>query len=354
MYHVETVTGRLSVPPSMDHWVKERFGRVDAVIEQRIAKVTNLVTMEGALFNPLRAVRPTDLASREDVSSAIESTRGGAFCQPERLTPEDLFHDGTAQGVPGRIQGDHCVTASNIAKYDGYHGLVIFDEHNPLCITTERVRDYLETALRWAERAHATDAAARYFFLMWNCLWKGGASIVHGHMQVTLGRGMHYARIEHWRRQALQYRRTHGANYFDDLFRIHEALGLAVEVGETRLLASLTPVKEKEVLIVSPTPWLRHSSFVDAIGTVLQRYVTALGVQSFNMVLYQRPIDDLDPEVGREEDWRGFPAIVRMVDRGDLESRTVDVGCMELYGSSVIATDPCDVIRALRCDPRGL
>jgi hypothetical protein len=37
-----------------------------------------------------------------------------------------------------------------------------------------------------------------------------------------------------------------------------------------------------------------------------------------------------------------------LVDRGDLNVRTTDVGCMELYGSSVITTDPFDVIDAIR------
>jgi galactose-1-phosphate uridylyltransferase len=248
------------------------------------------------------------------------------------MTPEDTF---------GRIRGAHCITASNVAKYDGYHSLVIFDEHNPLCITRERVHDYISTAMRWAKRAHNQDVTAKYFFLIWNCLWKGGSSIVHGHMQLTLGRGMHYAHVEHWRRQALLYRLGHGESYFDDLYRIHEALGLGLRLGDTRVLALLTPVKEKEVLLISPSRWVDNDDFKDAISTVLDAYTTDLGVQSFNMALFQRPIDSV------RENWDGFPALVRIVDRGDLKVRTTDVGCMELYGSSVISTDPYEVIRAL-------
>jgi hypothetical protein len=254
------------------------------------------------------------------------------------LTPEDIF----SEGVPGRVSGKYCITASNVAKYDGYHGLVIFNEHNPLAITSERVHDYIDTALRWAKRAHNADAAAKYFFLMWNCLWKGGASVVHGHMQVALGRGMHYARVEHWRRQALLYRLAHGENYFDDLYRASAALGLATTIGQTRVIVSLTPVKEKEILVVSPSRWIDNHDFKEAIGSVLESCVSELGVQSFNLALFQRPIDTVG------EDWTGFPAVVRIVDRGDLNVRTTDVGCMELYGSSVISTDPFSVIEAIR------
>ena len=40
---------------------------------------------------------------------------------------------------------------------------------------------------------------ARYPFFLWNCLWRSGASILHGHAQMTLTREMHYARVESWR-----------------------------------------------------------------------------------------------------------------------------------------------------------
>ena len=54
------------------------------------------------------------------------------------------------------------------------------------------MRDHLDTARRWGEAALADDPAARYLFLMWNCLWRAGGSIVHGHMQMTATRGTHY------------------------------------------------------------------------------------------------------------------------------------------------------------------
>jgi hypothetical protein len=214
------------------------------------------------------------------------------------------------------------------------------------------VRDYITTALRWAKQAHNVDKQAKYFFLMWNCLWKGGASIVHGHMQMTLGRGMHYARIEHWRRQALLYRLAHGTNYFEDLYRVHAALGLAVQVGAARVIASLTPVKDKELFVISPTRWIHNEDAIHAISVALHAYREALGVQSFNLALFQRPLDvaeTIHPMDGSKgwEDWDGFPAVVRIVDRGDLLARAADVGCMELYASSVVSSDPFVTIQAL-------
>ena len=83
------------MPPSMHSWIEERFGSVESVSTQRVVKVTNLVTMEGALFNPLRGARPLDFGVEQDALAAIERTRGGPFCNPETLTPEDVLgiHD---------------------------------------------------------------------------------------------------------------------------------------------------------------------------------------------------------------------------------------------------------------------
>ena len=133
---------------------------------------------------------------------------------------------------------------------------------------------------------------------------------------------------------------------------MHAALGLAAQVGSARVIASLTPVKDRELLVISPTRWIHDEDMFDAISVALHAYREALGVQSFNLALFQRPLDvaeTIDPVDGSKgwEDWDGFPAVVRIVDRGDLLARAADVGCMELYASSVVGSDPFDTIGAV-------
>lgn len=328
IYHIVTTTGRLVPPPEMQAWIEKYFGSLAAVEEQRIVKVTNLITLEGALFNSLRASRPMEARGNAEVEAEI-ARDGDPFCHPETGTPADVF---------GRVKGKHCITASNVAKYDGFHGLVIFDEHNPLAFTADGVADYVDTALAWARKAHNADNAARYFFFMWNGLWRAGASIIHGHAQMTLSRGIHYARVEALRRAALLYRVAHDTSYFDDLVAAHRSLGLATAYGNTQVLAHLTPVKEKEVLLIGKR---LDRDVTDALYRVLDTFVHRLGVRSFNVAVYLRPIDAV------QEDWTDFPALVRIVDRGDLTNRTSDIGAMELYASSVISSDPFRVIAAL-------
>ncbi len=330
IFHVDTSVGRLNPPPTMLEWIEESFGSVDAAREQRVVRVTNLVTMEGALFNELRAKRPTVRQKFPELEALIQQERGGAFCNALERTPEDTF---------GRIHGRHSVTASNIAKFDGFAGVVVFNEHNPLAFTREHIADYVDTGMAWLEKAHETDEEAKYPFWLWNCLWRAGASIVHGHAQMILAREQHYAKVEGLRRAALAYREAAGHNYFQDLYETHERLGLGFEVEGTRILVYLAPVKEKEVLLFSPS---LDETLKDSIYRVLECYVRRLHVSSFNVAILMPPLGPT------EEDWSGFPYVARIVDRGDPFNRTVDVAAMELYASSVLFSDPFDVVKVLR------
>ncbi|MBI2773237.1 MAG: hypothetical protein HYX56_01915 [Chloroflexi bacterium] len=328
---VSTTIGRLDPPAEMTPWIEKLFGSVAAVREQRIVRVTDLVRMEGALFNELRARRPMEVKGADEVAKTIEGARGDPFDQPGTGTPADTF---------GRVRGRFGTTASNIAKYDGYHGVIVFDEHDPLApVSEEQIRDHLATARRWAELALAADPGARYWFLMWNCLWRAGGSVVHAHMQMTTTRGMHYPKVEALRRGALAYEQT-GRDYFDDLWAVHRDLGLGVEIGSARAFASLVPVKEREVWVVG-RPGEDEGALAAAIARVVSAY-RSMGVLAFNMALYVPPL------VPDGEEWRRFPPVARLVDRGDPANRTSDIGAMELYAASVIASDPFAVADALR------
>ena len=315
----------------MHPWITKLFGSVEAVSAQRIVRVTNNITMEGALFNDLRAMRPMEVKGVDEVRAVIAGSANDPFDRPLEGTPADTF---------GRITGQHGITASNVAKYDGYHGVLVFNEHDPLApVDASVMRDHLDTARRWGEAALAEDPAARYLFVMWNCLWRAGGSIVHGHMQMTATRGTHYPKVEALRRQALAYDETSARDYFDDLWLVHEALGLGVAIDSARVMASIVPIKEREVVIFG-RPGSGEASLAEALARVLAAY-RSMGVIAYNMALYLPP---LAPD---GEDWRRFPPIVRLVDRGDPANKTSDIGAMELYAASVIATDPFRIVDAL-------
>jgi hypothetical protein len=332
IFAVSSTVGRLDPPPEMRDWITKQFGSVDAVLAQKIVKVTNLVMLEGALFNDLRARRPLEVKGADEVRETIEKSRNDPFCHPETGTPADTF---------GRIRGEHGITASNIAKYDGYHGVLVFDEHDPLApMDAEVIRDRLLTARRWALAANEEDPSSKYYFLIWNCLWRAGGSIVHGHMQMTTTRGMHYPRVEMLRRRSLEYDEQYGRDYFDDLWLIHDALGLGHERDGARVFAALAPIKESEVIILG-RPGEDETSLAAAIAGVISAY-RKQGVVAYNLALLLPPLN------ADGNDWRRFPPHARLVDRGDPANRTSDIGGMELYAASVVAADPFRLAELLR------
>lgn len=326
LFSVTTTAGRIVPPAEMHPWIERQFGSLEATLTQTIVRITNNVTLDGVLFNWLRSGRPLWHAPI-DLDAELDRLNGAdPLGHPLAGTPADTF---------GRVTGTYCVTASNIAKFDGYHGLVVFKDRHPLHWTRAHIHDYVDTAWQWAHLAHAADPRAIYYLFIWNCLWRAGASLLHGHAQMVLGHDMHYAAVEKLRRAALLYQAAFRANYFEDLFRAHEDIGAGFARPDgVRVLANLTPIKEHEVLLMAPEATHMTGALKDALYDVLSCYRDRLGVTSFNVAVYQPPL------ARTSEVWEGFPVIVRVVDRGDPSSRTADFGAMELYAASVVSSDP--------------
>ena len=357
LFEIVETEGVIVPPPEMEPWLARTFGAVDATLRQRIIRVTNRWTFEGATFNPLRSRRPgsgTTQAAAQAAAQAgppplppelrerIQTTEGDDFCDPEHHTPADSF---------GRVHGQHVVTAANVAKAEGWHSVAIFDRHDPLAIDDALLADLLAVAGEWATRAHEDDDAARYFFLLWNCLPRAGASLIHGHAQMALSTVMAQARVELWRAAAARYAAETGGDYFADLAAIYQGLGLAVTTGDpsVTMLASLTPAKEREFVLLAP-PWradgrtLALETLAQPLAAGLDVMLHALGVRAFNVALFGPPLPG-DP---RADEWASFPLVARFVDRGNPLAPTSDIAGLELFGSSVIASDPFDVARSLR------
>jgi hypothetical protein len=331
---VRVVRGRTDPPPEMTGWLERTFGSVDAIREQTIVKVTNLATREATIFAPLRARRPLDLAAQSsDLAAEIEATEGDPFCRPETGTPADSF---------GRVRGTRVVTGANAALAEAHHGVIVFDRHDPLDFDVELVGDVLTSGRAWAERARRDDPGAGNYLLAWNCLWRAGGSVVHGHAQVLLGSGPHFARLERLRRDHERYRTSAGADLIDDIVTLHRDLGLVRDLDGLALVAHVTPIKERELLVVGAVGSdEREPSFVEAVARTLAAYRDRVGVRSFNLALWRPPLSDA------AEAWAWLPPIVHIVDRGNPFQRSSDIGALELYGTPIVASDPYEILVAL-------
>lgn len=337
LLEVRAIAGTTDPPATLEPWLAATFGSVDDVRHQSLLRITNLATLDAAIFAPLRARRPVDGPGRaRDLAAEIAATEGDPFCDPTHGTPADPF---------GRVRGDRMLTGANAALADAHHAVLVFDDHDPLAFDAGLVADLFASGRAWADRARAADPDADTYLLLWNCLWRAGGSIIHGHAQALLGAGRHHARIERFRRDADAYRSRHGEDLVVDLVALHRDLELTVERGAIATLAHLTPTKERELLVVGPPGTdERDPVFADAVATALLAYRDRLGVRSFNLALWRPPLVDH----GATSGWEAFPTIAWLVDRGDPFTRPSDIGAMELYGTPIVGSDPYEVIRALR------
>lgn len=334
MLYVDEGFGTINPPPEMVPWIEKQFepDGLERVKNQKIVRVSNKITREGALFNDLRACRPMQEDDPSQLEELIEKGREkDPFAFPLTGTPEDDF---------GRIWGRHSITASNVAKYDIRHGLVIFNEFHPLHLTEEGVVDSFRVVRQYWRKSHEQDPRANYPLVIWNCLWKSAASVIHGHKQPVLARGRHYEGPERLREDALFYRKNYGANYFTDEAYLYETLGLLIRRNGAVIMADLTPIKENGVKIYA-------EKFDDELSRtiyhLLDRYINRLRVRSFNLIMATPPLEEVSGE-----DWSNFPVVVQLVDRGDPTNRTADMGGVEIGGKmSVVSSDPYKVHAAL-------
>src|SRR5207245_5838193 len=97
------------------------------------------------------------------------------------------------------------------------------------------------------------------------------------------------------------------------------------------------PVKERDLTIVSST--LQEGAlFISRLLRTLIEY----GTCNFSLVAMPNPAYVIGKAA--DDDFRSWPTVVwRLVDRGDPAVSRSDIGCMELFGSPVVATDPFQV-----------
>ena len=342
LFEVTRSEGQCVVPETMRPWAIETFGSVEAVERQAVIRVTNTVTWEGAQYNPIRMRRPMPVRTADGgPQSSDKRPRADIFAAPLESTAADIF---------GRVHGKHCVTTSNIARWEGMNAVLIFDTFDPLAIDAAHMRDYFAASREWARRGRQAAPEARHFVWMWNGGPMGGASIPHAHAQLALARGRTYAFIERLRLAALGYRARYGSDYFADLLAAHADVGLGFALGGVPGLINLGALRGYDT-------WLLGAAFDDALASAFARALRALidqaGTRAFTASVVMPPINaEGGPERPDDPDWRGFPFIARIVDRGRADAASSDIGSLDLFGASVIGHDPYTAAAAMRAAAR--
>ncbi len=351
LMRLDASQGECVIPDTMREWTLKHFGSIEAVQHQNILRITNVWTWEGAVYNPIRGMRPVEIVGETgDVGRRTAYPSPVAASAPHRLPSlqsADVFAEPlktTAADAFGRVQGQYCISTGNIARWEGQHAVLIFNEFDPLKFTRAHLRDYVRTSLEWAQLAHAQEPQARYFIWTWNGGVKGGASIPHAHAQMALAQGMHYGRIEQLRRAAVAYRAQHGSNYFEDIVAAHADVGLAFEVAGLPALTYLPALRAKDIWVIGR---VFDEQLADALCDVLRALIDQAGMGAFNVAVLMPPLFT-NPAVNEDEDWADFPVIARIVDRGSPAMLSSDIGALDIFAHQVNPVDPFGLVEILR------
>lgn len=309
------------------------FGVPRAQVEkQHIVTVRDLHLGHEAMFNPLRLNRVRPPGGRPAVDLIDEERRreGCSWCDNGQNT-EFLDDFGSVYSSDCRIRA-----RGNWARGCAISGVIYGDEatHNLLRLSKTDFVELFVTAERYMVKARTQLPAAKFFLCFLNGGPKSAAGVSHCHLQVLGRTDSHFAYAENIRERC-------PSDYWPRLEAIHQEIGLGLNNVGSSGWVSLAPMKERDLVFITPSIE-RGAAFVFDVLQVLY----ANGTNNFTLAAIPSPAYFCPSDTGHSF-WGWPPVLWRFVDRGDMRARHSDIGGAELFGSTVVATDPWLVARWL-------
>jgi len=336
LYSIEVEGVPIKIPKTFEEKVSNWLGGDKDLIKQsrnqKVIQITNRLSGETTHYNPLRAKRPGSQAqqSRDYVDKIIEESKASCdLCKAENFTAEETW---------GRIRTPTCITAANMFKVSGpNNGLVISKTHHLLELGHNELKDMLNCAKLWFGKVHQQDRSLVFPMMVWDTLPHSGASQIHPHMQIWLGRD-YEGQFKSMLRDANEYVAKYGGNYWEEMAEAHVGLGLGVVEGGAVAIIPLTSHKDHEVMIVAKEV---NKDFIFLLSAVMEMYNEKLGVFCRSMGMAFPPITSRLPEAS-------LPAVLRVGSRGSCSSPVSDASSLDLYGVFSVNVDPLQTVANLK------
>jgi hypothetical protein len=208
-------------------------------------------------------------------------------------------------------------------------GIVFGTQHDllsPVCDAQE-MESLFDTAERYIRQAHSQIPAIKFFQVFINGGPKSAASVDHAHAQVVGRQGRPFG-------HAQRVMADVDENYWSQQAVSADELGLAFRQGNCVAWPSLVPIKDRDVTAISPS-LAEGARFISRVLEVMANR----GTLNFSLTAIISPKYLGGAEVGA--DWSHWPTVLwRIVDRGDPAVAHSDIGCMELFGTPVVTSDP--------------
>ncbi|MEM3476447.1 MAG: hypothetical protein QW647_04300 [Candidatus Bathyarchaeia archaeon] len=270
-------------------------------ISQEIEIRKDPLTGEVCRINTNRAKRPKQsLAFINELDKLIQNSKlNCVFCLDniEKLTPS------FPADFPKKIKVKEAVVFPNLYPYGAFHIVGVFSSiHHYLDLNqfnSELIENCFKACLTYFNILYKRFPEIKYWWIGWNHMPSGAASIIHPHIQAladskptkTLKKLLNLSKI---------YYKKNKSNYWLDLIETEKELKerFIGELGSTSWLASFAPQGNREVLGISlKKSSLAHLSnlelkeLCEGLSKILKGYYS-IGVKSFTLTIFSGPCDN--------------------------------------------------------------
>ncbi len=259
------------------------------------------LTGESCRVNINRAKRPKQASTSMDELNRIiqESKQNCFFCLEniEKLTPS------FSGNLPKKIKVGEAVVFPNLYPYGAFHIIGVFTSKKHYLeldqFNSKLVENCFKACLTYFNLIHQSFPEIKYWWIGWNHMPSGAASIIHPHIQ-ALADSKPTAKLKKLLDLSENYYEINKSNYWLDLVETEKKIGERF-IGESNSmvwLASFAPQGNKEVLGIS----LRKSSLAyltdlelselcEGLSKILKGYFS-IGVKSFTLTIFSGPCDE--------------------------------------------------------------
>jgi diadenosine tetraphosphate (Ap4A) HIT family hydrolase len=275
-------------------------------LNQKITIVRNKVLNAETIFNASRAKRhlPKKSFSLKDDYDP--------FCRSDLTVNDEL----------GSLENESAKIVSNISKMAPFHSVLYFKKHELDDLNEKDFLSAFELAHLWFQKIEER-FKTKTSILIWNYNYRSGASIYHTHFQLL---SFYHTpmKFEFLKNRLEEYQKNFKGDYFEDLFKVLNFLGLAKEEKGLKIFLNLTPIKEKEIDFLGEFKGENVLSFWNYL-----KKLRSFGFENFNFLYL----------VNSEK----IKNIAFLVDRGESHKIVSDFGSLEVFMNSVVSYDPFEL-----------
>lgn len=228
----------------------------------------------------------------------VEETRGRCFFCPEKVAtstprfPTDFIPE-------GRLKNGEAILFPNLFAHKRYSAIIAITQKHFLKLhefEPSLLFNAFKLAGAYIQRAHEV-SGVEYAEIGANCLYPGGASIVHPHLQVIASHGAHTL-IRVYAEKGKAYYKKYLKNFWEELIEKEKELGQRYlgKVGSTEWFTPFAPIREDEVngVVRGKSDFLEFKdhdweSLADGLSRVLKAYHDK-GFSCFNFAIYSGPL----------------------------------------------------------------